>query len=118
MLALSYRVCLAQVCRQHEVSLQKEAISQGLHTVLLDCVASNHALLAVKSQDPHPQPQPLQQAGRKLRHALVQRPSQVNSETRQSKSKKRGAAATVKKDKGVQQLTQSCGSEASEGTHL
>lgn len=40
------------------LALQEEAVRQGMHTVLLECVGNSHALLAVKVLQPSNQRQP------------------------------------------------------------
>lgn len=89
--------------------MQAEAIRQGLHTALLDCVATSHALLAVKAVESQQRQQAAGlKAGRRPQHAALQHqgPAQARIQYRSSSNTRRVAVAGKQAEAG-QQLVRS-----------
>lgn len=91
------------------LALQEEAVRQGMHTVLLECVGSSHAWLAVKAVQPSNQRPP---AGSTAANKPQGQPSGRAKASIQHSSRRASAAAGRQAEAG-QQLMQSSSSRQS-----
>ena len=91
------------------LALQEEAVRQGMHTVLLECVGSSHALLAVKALQPSNQ---RQAAGSTAANKPQVQPSGRVKASIQHSSR-RGSTAAGRQADARQQLMRSSSSRRS-----